>query len=146
MSYVENDSSNDRCNGCGHVEHACRCGGGENRIWFGGDDVDVRNAGPCFASLEQFSESAMETNFVASRVVAWTNEEGEVEYFEYNALSEAELEGRTVKELKNILKKLKLRTSGRKADLVERLMNTGTLGRIEFDTTTKKSDHNISLF
>ena len=39
MSY---DSSNDRCNGCGHAEHACRCGVGENSIWFGGDDVDVR--------------------------------------------------------------------------------------------------------
>ena len=40
-------------------------------------------------------------------------------------LTKEELEATTVKELKNKLKKLKLPTSGRKAELVKRLIDTG---------------------
>jgi hypothetical protein len=39
QSHVLTDYDNDRCYGCGYSDWRCRCGGGgENSIWWGGDE------------------------------------------------------------------------------------------------------------
>ena len=165
MAYIENDSSNDRCNGCGRREHACRCGcPGENSIWFGGEDVGDWNPDwdadaeekveeQIFApDLEVTTQEELEAALDAAEADRWemvrfdcdTGSRVAIIYDEklqiYNcssndpdfgtvAYNNGVLAASTVNELKRKLKKLELQTSGRKSELVQRLVDTGLVRR-----------------
>jgi hypothetical protein len=90
MSY---DSSNDRCNECGHAEHACRCGVGENSIWFGGDDVDVRAAWGAaheFGADEEKKDVVVDGRPTTKGAVIWRGTG--VKWVAFDDMTEKELE------------------------------------------------------